>query len=196
MKLRSLRRGSKAWWRLSDQILSRVSKPTSSPLKRADGTWAVSSVDKAELFASSFASKWHLPPAEDNLFSDLSEVLAQPQDNQFLRLRSRTAKQFLSSLRVDSGTGPDHLPARVLKFCAAELALPVTLLARRIIEQSRWPECWCEHWICPLHKKRSVVDPDNYRGIHLTAQLSKVVERFVGTLFIPRLERVGAFGPF
>jgi hypothetical protein len=47
----------------------------------------------------------------------------------------------------------------------------------------------------PLHKKNTTADADNYRGIHLTAQLSKVVERIIGALFIPRLERIGAFGP-
>ena len=195
-KLRNLRRGSKAWWRVSDQILSRVSKPVSSPLKRPDGSWAVSSLEKADVFAASFASKWDLPLPENNIFSDLSEVLAPPSPHAFLRLRTRAAKHILSDLFADSGTGPDLVPARVLKMCAAELALPVCLLARKIVEQSRWPECWCEHWICPLHKKRTVVDPDNYRGIQLTAQLSKAVERFVGELFVPRLEQVGAFGPF
>ena len=47
----------------------------------------------------------------------------------------------------------------------------------------------------PLYKKRSVYDAGNYRGIHLSAQLSKVVERVVGRLFLPFLECTGAFGP-
>ena len=37
-------------------------------------------------------------------------------------------------------------------------------------------------------------DPDNYRGIQLTAQLSKATERLIAALFVPRLERIGAFG--
>ena len=35
----------------------------------------------------------------------------------------------------------------------------------------------------------------NYRGIHLTAQLSKVVERMIKRLFEPYLERTIGFGP-
>ena len=38
-------------------------------------------------------------------------------------------------------------------------------------------------------------DAGNDGGLHWTAQLSKVAERIIGTLFIPRLERIGAYGP-
>ena len=51
------------------------------------------------------------------------------------------------------------------------------------------------HWLFPLHKKRAKSKPDNYRGIHLTAQLSKVSERVLGRLFLPFLEETCAFGP-
>ena len=43
------------------------------------------------------------------------------------------------------------------------------------------------HWIVPLYKKNAVFKPGNYRGIHLTAQLSKVMERLLGRLWLPDL---------
>ena len=118
------------------------------------------------------------------LFSSLS----------FLSLRTRSAKSYLKQLREDSGTGPDLTPAIVLKRCANSLALPVAKLARRIIDTGEWPRCWREHWILPLHKRGALSDCDRYRGIQLTAQLSKVVERFLAPHFAPRLDRLGAFG--
>ena len=175
--------------------MSRVVKPASSALKRSCGTWAVSSQDKAELFASIFADKFCLPDPVQNEFSDLSLAIAPEEPDRFPRLRVRCARQFLLSLRVDSGTGPDLLPARVLKTCARELALPVCLLARSIVSHARWPASWCEHWLFPLYKRQATSDPDNYRGLHLTPQLSKVVERLIGSFFLPRLERIGAYGP-
>ena len=45
----------------------------------------------------------------------------------------------------------------------------------------------------PLHKRNSVSDPHNYSAINLTAQVSKVVERFLCPFFTPVLENV-AFG--
>ena len=49
--------------------------------------------------------------------------------------------------------------------------------------------------MAPLHKKKSVFQPGNYRGVHLTAQLSKVVERMLQILYQPHLTQTLAFGP-
>eukprot|EP00959_Pyramimonas_sp_CCMP1952_P256960 5368674-Pyramimonas_sp.AAC.1 len=103
---------------------------------------------------------------------------------------------MLSSLHVDSGTGPDLLPARVLKICARELTLPFTKLARLILPRGEWPHVWTTHWTHPLHKQRSLHNADHYRGIHLTPQLSKAMERFLGDQFIPRAVSEGCFGMF
>ena len=46
-----------------------------------------------------------------------------------------------------------------------------------------------------LYKKKIKSDPNNYRGIHLTAQLSKIAERILGKLFLPYLEQIEACGP-
>ena len=52
------------------------------------------------------------------------------------------------------------------------------------------------HWIHPLHKRASQHNPDHYRGLQLTSQLSKAVERFICTLFLPPLQRTLSFGQF
>ena len=46
----------------------------------------------------------------------------------------------------------------------------------------------------PLFKKKARSDPCNYRGVHLTSQISKVVERLVGKLFLPQLQLANGFG--
>ena len=100
----------------------------------------------------------------------------------------------LDSLRIDSGTGPDNCPAKILQYCSRELAAPVTMLIMRIFASMQWPEMWREHWIIPIHKKLSTFLPGNYRGVHLTAQLSKVVERLIKRMLDPYLERTVSYG--
>ena len=95
--------------------------------------------------------------------------------------------KILKALDECPGTGPDGLPAVILRMCRDELALPIAILSRRCLNEGRWPLCWRYHWIHPLHKRRSRSDPANYRGVHLTPQLSKVVERAIGGTFIPFL---------
>ena len=100
----------------------------------------------------------------------------------------------MTSLDISSSTGPDLLPTRILKQLAKKLGLPFAKLARSIIRWGIWPELWKLHWIFPLYKKKSLVDPTNYRGIQLTAQLSKAMERLIGSRFLPQLVRSNAFG--
>ena len=94
----------------------------------------------------------------------------------FLPVRARTTLQVLKGLSLDSGTGPDHLSTKILKYCAEVLEAPVTKMARKVLGAGSWPNVWKFHWIYPLYKKKIKSDPNNYRGIHLTAQLSKVIE--------------------
>ena len=108
-----------------------------------------------------------------------------------MRIRQRTVYKILRDLDASSGTGPDGLPTKILKQCASQLSLPVTLLSRLCLSQGRWPLCWRTHWIHPLHKRNSRADAANYRGVHLTAQLSKAVERAVGSVFVPWLAKHG-----
>ena len=46
-----------------------------------------------------------------------------------------TTEKVLSALRQDSGTGPDMLPARILKEMAKQLAVPL----RRLVLKIMWP---------------------------------------------------------
>jgi len=62
------------------------------------------------------------------------------------------------------------------------------------LRSMKWPDCWKEHWLVPLHKRNAVFKSTNYRGVHLTPQLSKVVEKLVKGMMEPHLERVCAFG--
>ena len=190
-RLRHLRRGSKQWWRLSKELCSKRAKTASPPLKDSSGRWVLQPFDKANLFARTFCSKWHLCASEQNEFSALPPCLLT---DRFVPLRSRSARRVLSSLRIDSGTGPDLISARVLKLCAPELSVPFSRLARSIVSSGEWPAVWTVHWIHPLHKRLSLHDPEHYRGIQLTPQISKAMERFLGEQFIPRAVSDGFFG--
>ena len=58
-----------------------------------------------------------------------------------------------------------------------------------IVETRCWPLLWITRWIYPLFKKNAQCDPGNYRGLHLTAQLSKVVDRILLANVTPQITR-------
>ena len=71
------------------------------------------------------------------------------------------------------------------------LSLPLAILIRRIFNESKWPSQWRLHHIIPLFKRGSAFLPGQYRGIHLTSVLSKVVERVIGNPLTAFLEARG-----
>jgi len=193
-KLSALKPSSKKWWKLGNSLQLRANQNSAIPPIKSDaGAWCLQPAEKANAFADSFASKFFLPEAEENAYT---EVQAAESAMSGFFIIKENAKKVLKQLREDSGTGPDLLAAKILKKCADELAKPVALLVRIILDTGCWPMCWKLHWIYPLHKRGARSLPKQYRGIHLTAQLSKVAERILGQYWCPYLEKSLAYGNY
>ena len=146
--------------------------------------------DKADLLARTFQNKCVLKEAATNDYTEVDistgRCMVAPT-----AVTVKMAEQELTKLDVDSATGPDQLPARILKECAKQLAKPICKLANLIVKHGHWPECWIEHWIVPLYKRLSPADPLNYRGVHLTTVLSKIAKKVIGTPIADFLEKSG-----
>ena len=193
-KLHELPSSTRGWWRLANVLSGKRTKSSRvQALKSAAGDWARSPVDKAELLAQTFADKSVLPTVSANEYSDLNSTTFG--SDTFLPIRTKDVRRILCKLKIDSVTGPDGIATRVLKKCADGLALPMAMVLRRVLASGRWPSLWREHWVVPLFKKKARSDPRNYRGVHITAQLSKVAERVLGQFFQPFLEQTKAYGP-
>ena len=187
-KISRLEKCDRLWWKLNRELIHKKAKVSSiPPLKGRDGTWSLDSINKANLFAHSFSQKYMLPPEVEDQF------VARPENAQkeFIAIRTRSTYKYLSTLDVSCATGPDQISARILRELARVLALPLTILCRRILYEARWPSRWKVHNVVPIFKKASVYDPDNYRGVHLTSIVSKTVERVVGQPLLHFLEQHG-----
>ena len=191
-KLSSLPKGSKQWWKLNRELLQNKTKCSSIPPLRNDKTWENSPNGKANLFAKTFAAKSTLP-------GDVADCLFfAPPDlemDQFVALRSRYAMKLFKKLNESKATGPDRIPAAILKRLAEYLAVPFTRVCRRLLQEACWPSPWKLHHICPLYKKGSAFQAGNYRGVHLTAVLSKIAEKLIGQKLLHFLHS-GKFGEY
>ena len=172
-------------------LLGRTSKKSSiPPLQRDDKTWVHDSVERANMFGTTFESKSALPEWK----SDPDLEHNGSFQSAFLLLRHTVTRAILRAIDADGATGPDGVPGRILKECAEVLAAPVTLLVKMMLLQGEWPDIWREHWVVPLYKKKSVWKAVNYRGVHLTAVMSKTAERILATLLTSYFEASGAYG--
>ena len=119
-------------------------------LKTDRGEVIITAKSKADLLATTFNEKYTLAVRQQNIFSQL-----QAQHELQWELLIPTADQaenVMSNLDGDSGTGPDLLPALILKKCAKVLSKPVAMLFLRIIATGNWPDSWKVHWVALLFK--------------------------------------------
>jgi len=187
-KLVNLSKSDKQWWRINRELLNKKARLSSiPPLRDDDGNWNLDAHGKANLFANTWVEKCKLPPDVEDQF------VARPVQVQqeFIAIRTRAVYRELSKLDVNKSTGPDQIGARILKELAHELAIPVAILSRRMLYEGCWPALWRVHHLAPVYKRKSMYNAGNYRGVHLTATLSKAVERVIGNPLIAYLQQFG-----
>ncbi|KAK6727021.1 hypothetical protein RB195_004989 [Necator americanus] len=75
--------------------------------------------------------------------------------------------------------GDDGISTEMLKYLPPSGIREMTKIIRSIWIDERIPDSWRHAIIIPLHKKLSVTDPRNYRGISLLRVMYKVLERII-----------------
>jgi hypothetical protein len=87
--------------------------------------------------------------------------------------------KLLRNLKPHKASGPDGIPARLLKETAEEIAPAITLLFQASLDQGTVPSQWKKASVVPIFKKGCRSTPSNYRPISLTAILCKLLEHIV-----------------
>ena len=117
------------------------------------GGECVTSSEKAGCFGKFFASKNslgdhdlaldELPALEPRCLAPLSAV----------HFRPLTVECHLQQLDCSKATGPDAIPARVLKACARSLSHPLSRLFSLCFRKQVQPSLWKVANVTPVHKK-------------------------------------------
>jgi len=176
-KMASLPRSSKQWWKINRELLHRKATLSSIPTLREDGKWIKDPKEKADIFARNFRSKANLP---EELVDTPFFGCATDDEMHFFSFRSRNTKRLFQKLDACKATGGDMISASILKRLCDCLAVPFTIVVRRLFSEGCWPSAWKYHLICPIFKRGSAFTPGNYRGVHITTILSKIAEKIVG----------------
>ena len=106
----------------------------------------------------------------------------------FVPIRARDVAKELQRLDVSKAAGPDKISAFILRRLAHVLAIFIAILCRRILFEACWPEQWKLHHLVPIFKRGVAFLAKNYRGVHLTCVIAKIVERIIGKPLIQHLQ--------
>jgi hypothetical protein len=69
---------------------------------------------------------------------------------------------LLRKLHGDKSPGPDGIHPRVLKKCAEEVSIPLTIHFRKLLDTGVMPNTWEEANVTPIHKKETGLQPVTY----------------------------------
>jgi len=86
---------------------------------------------------------------------------------------------MLADLRADKSPGDDGIHPRVLKETSEVLALPLSILFQKSLDEGVVPSQWKDAVVTPIYKKGARKQPANYRPVSLTSVLCKLLERIV-----------------
>ncbi|CAB4023750.1 Hypothetical predicted protein, partial [Paramuricea clavata] len=84
----------------------------------------------------------------------------------------------LAALDENKATGPDKIPAKLLKNCASSIYLSLCDLFNKSLSLGKLPNEWKLSNIVPIPKKGPAEEVSNYRPISLFSLVSKVFERY------------------
>ncbi len=108
-----------------------------------------------------------------------AQKLPTPPNDQKLCLSAANIRKTLSRINPRKAAGPDNIPGRVLKDCAAQLTDVLTDIFNSSLSQAVVPTCLKSTTIIPVPKKSPVSCLNDYRSIALTPIMMKCFERLV-----------------
>lgn len=71
---------------------------------------------------------------------------------------------LIDGLKSNFSSGPDGIPAIILKRCVSSLSAPLCSLFNVSVGSGHFPEYWKSSFVTPIYKSGPKHDVTNYRG--------------------------------
>ncbi|CAB3982691.1 Hypothetical predicted protein [Paramuricea clavata] len=121
------------------------------------------------------------PEIEDSRLDASCEVTECIADTlvDSLILSVTEVQEILKTLDISKATGPDGIPAKLLKETASVIAPSLCKLFNKSLRTGEMPRDWKLANMVPIYKKNEREHVENYRPISLLSVISKVLERCI-----------------
>jgi hypothetical protein len=111
----------------------------------------------------------HLDQENYNTIDTLPDIVITPEE----------VYKCFCTLDQNKASGPDRIPATLLRHCASSICLSLSELFNKTLSVGKLPEEWKLSSILPIPKSGSSSNVTNYRPISLLSLVSKVLERCI-----------------
>ena len=158
--------------------------PSVGPLKNQEGILVSDPQEMADILVEAFASVY-----VENLPQNPSVHQTSPSQMDDIVVGVEEVLKVLSNLDPSSALGPDGIHNTLLKRCAQSLVAPLVILISKSLTTTVIPMQWKISQVVPIFKKGRKAEPLNYRPVHLSSCLCKVVERVIARYMMTYLEQ-------
>jgi Reverse transcriptase (RNA-dependent DNA polymerase)/Endonuclease-reverse transcriptase len=162
------------------------SRPGVGPLKDVNGKTIQDDGEMAVILNRFFSSVF---TREDATQVPEPENVAGQNSVRDVKITVKNVKEKIKKLRADGAAGPDGIGPSLLKNLMHELALPLTKVMRRSMEEGTVPEDWRAANVTPIFKSGRKCDPGNYRPVSLTSVSCRLLESIIKDHVVDHLER-------
>ena len=111
----------------------------------------------------------HLDQENYNTIDTLQDIVITPKE----------VYECLCTLDQNKASGPDRIPATLLRHCASSICSSLSELFNKTLSVGKLPKEWKLSNITPIPKSGSSSNVTNYRPISLLSLVSKVLERCI-----------------
>ena len=161
---------SKSFWRL---VSSRKKTDNIPKLLQYENTASENTQIQAELFAKFFSTNF-----ESSGSKNTTSTIINGSSDLFL-LDEEFVFDELMKIDTTKGTGPDGIHPLLLKNCAAQLCVPLSIIFNESLTLGIFPDQWKSYSVNPIFKKGSRSNVENYRCIAKLPTIAKFFERLV-----------------
>ena len=144
------------------------------------------SKEKTEIFNKYF----HSVNTQEDLTNILSMKGDPTPDITPINITSEGVRELLLKLEANKASGPDHIPARLLKECADEIVPLLATFFTQSLHSGNLPPDWLMSNISLIHKKgnKSSPPPNKYSLISLTSICCKLMEHVLASHIMDHLD--------
>jgi hypothetical protein len=146
-----------------------------APLKNQQGFLKSDNQSKAnilnEQFKSVFTNENHtnFPDKGPSSFPSMTNI----------NITEHGVYKLLTNQKPHKATGPDEVPAFILRSAAQQLVHILTQIYRHSLDIGAVPQDWRDAWVVPIFKKDERHIAANYRPVSLTSTACKIMEHII-----------------
>ena len=156
------------------------------PLKNEDGVAVTDPRELAQILNKQYVSVF--TRSQDDVEESDLHMEVHLED---ISITHERIVEAIDKINEQSASGPDGIPARVIKELKQEIKTPLALLFRQSMDEGVIPDEWRDAEVTPIFKKGSKAEPANYRPVSLTVIVGKVMERLVKNTLMDYVEKNG-----